>query len=123
MPQGHYVLPSWSLADWTSGVRNFKERTATGPDGWARIDVAMLPEHAVGDLFMLLEGIEHGIDWPLQWQTALVRCLEKAPNSIACGQGIDRGSFWHTCPDLAMSSNVDMRMAVRPVISGIMCKH
>lgn len=57
-------------------MHNFKERTATGPDGWARIDLACLPVEAVRDILGLLQGVEEGLDWPLQF-----RCLEKAPGS------------------------------------------
>lgn len=50
LPKGSYTLPSWSLADWQNGVHNFRERTATGPDGWARADIAFLPDRAAHDI-------------------------------------------------------------------------
>ena len=79
IPQ-HPVVPDRPITyeEWYEAVKRKKQRSAVGPDGIAKLDILHLPRDMTDQLLRWFHHIEcsHG-DWPLQWLTGVVHCLEK----------------------------------------------
>ena len=71
-----------SYQEWFTVLRKKRKRTATGPDGMSRLDLLHLPRDLVEQLLLWLWKIEQGeSQWPQQWTTGIVHCLEKTSES------------------------------------------
>ena len=81
LPRGHFSMPHWTFEDWIHTVKHFKAKTSSGPDGWSRSDLMHTPPNAGMEIVNLYNHIESTAAWPRQWTQALVKCLEKKPDS------------------------------------------
>ena len=98
LPEGHwdrvlafglrYLAPLPTLSfDWTAqGVlslaKNYKKKSARGPDAWAREDIANLSPGRAGEVASLYESIQTGMEWPTQLLTGMITAVKKTPEAI-----------------------------------------
>ena len=67
---------------WTKTLKSKRKRTAVGPDGLSRLDLLHLPRDLTEQLLRWFHAIENGHhQWPEQWLTGIVHCLEKTADS------------------------------------------
>eukprot|EP00438_Fugacium_kawagutii_P015675 Skav217052 [mRNA] locus=scaffold1849:236442:240761:+ [translate_table: standard] len=71
---------------WVETLRKKKARAATGPDGWARLDLINMPRPLIVELITLLERVEAGEDWPITAITGLIVSLAKVDNPTCIQQ-------------------------------------
>ena len=77
LPRRPLHLPAISPAVWISALRNFRPRSARGPDSYARDDLLHMPTPRVAELLQLLTDVENGAEWPAQLLTGLVTAIHK----------------------------------------------
>ena len=66
-------LPAYPFdtVQWTGNkvdgiLQKYKKHTATGPDGWSRMDLAHLPSDQHQQIAQLFDMLQHGLPWPEQ---------------------------------------------------------
>ena len=69
LPFGDYT---WSASSVGIRAGKYKKKAATGPDGWSREDIQMLPESARADIASLLLTVQRTGAWPQQLVTGIV---------------------------------------------------
>lgn len=69
------------LDEWYATLKRKKKRSATGPDGWARMDLLKMPQQITESLLHLLHKIEKGEPWPRSMVTGIIHSLEKIPDA------------------------------------------
>ena len=75
-------LPPITCEMWYAAVKHKRTRAAPGPDGITRDDLLHFPRDITEQLLQFLTQIETGHkQWPTQWTTGIVHCLEKSDNS------------------------------------------
>ena len=72
------VLPEITYDCWIRCLKQKKSRAAPGPDGLTRKDLLHLPKDLTLQVLKFLSRIESGASqWPSQWTTGFIHCLEK----------------------------------------------
>ena len=104
----HYLpeAPSTTV-QWTPDIihkvaAKYKKYTATGPDGWSRLDVASLDTSALSYITDMFSHIQNGGAWPQQLVTGFVCPVRKTYHSAeflvpAMVYGILQGSLELNC--------------------------
>ena len=77
LPRGLFPPLKWTGAKVSAILRSYKKRTATGPDGWSRLDLASLPTEQHHQISRLFELIQAGVQWPVQMVTGFVCPVKK----------------------------------------------
>ena len=86
LPQGSMSWSPLTYEHWVQGLKHFKPRAARGPDGWSREDLLHLPRPIVEQFLQVFNHLENGHEWPRQWISALVHCIEKVPQASESNQ-------------------------------------
>ena len=76
MPYSHITLPEWKQA-----IRKKKVHSATGPDGWSRADLLVMPDDLSEALLAVLHAVESGSPWPKSTMTGLIHSLQKSEHA------------------------------------------
>ena len=72
LPDAAPSVVEWSPQKISSLAHKYKKHTATGPDGWSRLDIASLPCSALQFLSDMFEQVQNGAAWPQQLVTGFV---------------------------------------------------
>ena len=83
LPRGLFNPLEWSGAKVGAILRSYKKRTATGPDGWSRLDLASLPPTQHQQISRIFELLQEGIQWPQQVVTGFVCPVKKIIEAAA----------------------------------------
>ena len=82
VPRLHFDLDDITPDEWYSSVARLKPTAARGPDGFAKMDLMMMPLFYVKILLRFLTDIEMGKrQWPSQMLMGFVLALAKRPDS------------------------------------------
>ena len=77
MPQMDFPDLTWTGGKVGALVRSYKKHTATGPDGWSRLDIERLPSESHEQLASMMMDIQQDAAWPTQWITGFVCPVRK----------------------------------------------
>ena len=77
LPRGLFEAPMWTGERVGHLLAQYKKRTATGPDGWSRLDLASLPAAQHDQIAQLFGLLQHGLEWPTQITTGFVCPVRK----------------------------------------------
>ena len=71
---------------WLKTLKKKKAKAATGPDGWSRKDLLLMPRDLIQQILNLLQMVEEGQPWPDTMVTGIVHSLEKVPFATKTSQ-------------------------------------
>ena len=77
MPTLEFPALTWTGEKVGALARSYKKHTATGPDGWSRLDIEKLPTIAHEQIATMYSDLQQGAAWPTQLITGFVCPVRK----------------------------------------------